>query len=184
MEISLGVAGPALVVPADAVESESHGATTLSFVWVATATPSGDSTVERRPIEVIARSGSNVAVKSGIQAGDKVVVSPQGLVAGGKVRPVAADTAAAASSDQTILVDDKGYNPSTITIPAGAPAHLKFVRKVEDTCATSVHFGELGIQADTPLNKPVMVDIPAQAAGKQLTFACPMDMYKGTVMVK
>ncbi|PMY00978.1 plastocyanin, partial [Pseudomonas sp. MPR-R2A5] len=38
--------------------------------------------------------------------------------------------------------------------------------------------------AETPLNKPVTVEIPAQKAGKEITFTCPMNMYKGKAVVK
>ena len=43
-------------------------------------------------------------------------------------------------------------------------------------------FPDLGIRRDLPLGVPVAVDVTAPASGN-LTFACGMDMLRGSVVV-
>jgi plastocyanin domain-containing protein len=59
---------------------------------------------------------------------------------------------------------------------------VSFVRTTDQTCATEVVFPDLGINQKLPLNQPVKVDVPTDAA-KTLTFQCGMGMYKGSVVV-
>ena len=46
------------------------------------------------------------------------------------------------------------------------------------------HLPDLGIRKTLPLNKAVTIDLPAQPAGKELRFTCPMNMLKGTAVAK
>jgi plastocyanin domain-containing protein len=79
-----------------------------------------------------------------------------------------------------------GFAPSSLSLPKGAVGStvpLTFVRTTEDTCAREVIFPEVGIKRDLPLNTPVTIDIPADAA-RTLVFQCGMGMYKGAVVVR
>jgi plastocyanin domain-containing protein len=87
------------------------------------------------------------------------------------------------SGDVKIEANQKGYVPPAVALKKGAPARLIFTRTSDDTCATEVVFPELKIKKDLPLNTPVTVDVPTDSA-RTLTFACGMDMFKGSVVVK
>ena len=181
MTIQVGKSQRRLVIPSSAVIDESRGVEVLSYAWVATPS-NGDFTVRRQEIVVGTRSNEFSEIVSGIKPGDQVVVAPQGLTGGAKVR--FANPAVPTARDTVIEIIETGYVPARITIEAGKPTTLTFVRKVAQSCATDVIFTALKISAETPFNKPVKVTIPAQASGTELTFACPMNMYTGTVVVK
>ncbi len=183
MEISIGRGAPKLVIPANAIQQESRGMETANYVWVATPSSGGASTVRRQEITVEGRSAEVVSVLSGLQQGDKVVVAPSGLVAGSSIRPVEAPSEDLPTGTQ-IEVTAEGFVPASIQIKAGTATKLTFVRKVDETCATEVVFKDLGIEAALRKDVPVTIEIPAQPAGKVLPFACAMDMVKGKVVVQ
>jgi len=180
LDIQVGDATPAVVVPTAAIQVEKQRA----YIWVASASTGGELTVTRQEVEVSARSGGFAAIRSGLKSGQRVVLSPEGLTVGDKVTSREEESPLSPDAPITIEVNESGYVPSSITLPSGKAATLIFIRKVESTCATSVDFPELRISADTPLNEPVTVNIPAQSSGKELSFACPMKMYKGKVIIK
>ena len=82
-----------------------------------------------------------------------------------------------------ITVDAKGYQPSSVSAPAGQLARLVFTRTTDDGCGQQLAFPSLGIQKDLPLNKPVSVDITMPASGS-VAFTCGMDMWRGSVVVQ
>jgi hypothetical protein len=82
----------------------------------------------------------------------------------------------------TIIVDEKGFHPSSVTFPKGKPARLLFTRKTDETCAKKVVFPELNITRDLPLHANVAIDIPTDTA-RTLTFQCGMWMYKSSVVI-
>jgi plastocyanin domain-containing protein len=85
-----------------------------------------------------------------------------------------------------VTVGEHGFAPSSLAAPKGAPGAtlpVTFLRTTDDTCAKEVVFPDLGIKKDLPLNTPVTVDVPADAA-RTLTFQCGMAMYKGSLLVK
>ncbi|MGH7281565.1 MAG: cupredoxin domain-containing protein [Polyangiaceae bacterium] len=89
----------------------------------------------------------------------------------------------AKSGPIAIRADDKGFTPSSVTLKQGAKASLVFTRTTDATCATSVVFPDLKIKKDLPLNTPVTIDIPTDAA-RSLTFTCGMAMFKGAVVIR
>lgn len=82
-----------------------------------------------------------------------------------------------------IEVQPTGFVPSSVHVPAEQVAHVRFVRKTDQTCAKEVVFPGLGIDKKLPLNHPVDVEIPAGHA-RTLAFACGMGMLKGKVVVE
>ena len=92
---------------------------------------------------------------------------------------------AAQSSGSDVLeisVTEKGFEPDRVQAPAGRPVTLRFTRKVAQTCADAVDVQGDPVRHMLPLNAPVDVKVTAPASG-QLAFACPMNMYRGAVVV-
>ncbi len=94
-----------------------------------------------------------------------------------------APASSAVSGRVAIRADDKGFTPSSITLAKDKPATLVFTRTTDDTCAKQVVFPDLNLKKDLPLNTPVDVDVPTSAP-RTLSFACGMNMFKGSVVVK
>ena len=81
-----------------------------------------------------------------------------------------------------ISVTEKGFEPDRIEAPAGRPVTLRFTRKIALTCADAVEVQGDPVRHMLPLNAPVDVKVTTPSSG-QLAFACPMQMYRGTVVV-
>ena len=81
-----------------------------------------------------------------------------------------------------VTANEKGFQPSTVTVKKGAPATLVFTRTTDDTCATKVVFPELSLEKDLPKNQPVAITVPTENA-RTLTFQCGMGMYKSSVVI-
>ena len=100
-------------------------------------------------------------------------------VAEGEAAKPAADTAA----DARVSVGSGGFSPARVTIPAGRASRIAFTRQDAENCASEVVFPELGIRRKLPAGESVVVELPAGPA-RELTFACGMNMYRGTVVVR
>ena len=89
----------------------------------------------------------------------------------------------AARQQVRIVIGPGGFEPAQVKLDAGAPAELTFVRKTEQTCATQVAVPAFGVPpTDLPLDAPVTIKLTPKKAGT-FTFACAMDMTKGTLVV-
>ncbi|HET7224779.1 MAG TPA: cupredoxin domain-containing protein [Candidatus Eisenbacteria bacterium] len=80
-------------------------------------------------------------------------------------------------------VTEDGFVPATVHVRRGAPLTLVVTRRTDATCATRAEFATLGRGYDLPLGKPVAIPIPTDSA-RTIRYACPMDMYKGKVIVE
>jgi plastocyanin domain-containing protein len=92
----------------------------------------------------------------------------------------------AAPGELRVIAGEHGFVPSSLAVPKGPPgsmATVNFLRTTDQTCATEVVFPELDLKKPLPLNKPVAIDLPGDAA-RTLTFQCGMGMYKGALLVK
>jgi plastocyanin domain-containing protein len=69
-----------------------------------------------------------------------------------------------------------------VTVPANQPVDLVFVRRVDDSCGEDVMIPALGIRRALPLNKEVVIRLPARQPG-ELTFSCGLDMLRGVIVV-
>jgi Cu+-exporting ATPase len=102
-------------------------------------------------------------------------------VAGGK--PPSQNSAPSAPSGvQTakILVGEQGYEPAKVTLRAGVPTRLTFVRITDKTCGTEVVFPSLNVKRALPLNQAVDIEFTPAKTG-DIAFACGMNMLHGTV---
>lgn len=93
---------------------------------------------------------------------------------------------AAARAPYEIDVTENGFEPADLPVPAGTPVTIVFARKTDATCAKKIVL-DTGdgnkIEKELPLNKAVEVAATFPKAGK-LTYACGMDMMKGTITVQ
>ena len=93
---------------------------------------------------------------------------------------------ASAGARYEIAVTEKGFEPEDLSVPAAKPVTIVFHRETDATCAKQIVL-ETGdgtkIQKDLPLNTPVEIATTFPKAGK-LTYACAMDMMKGTITVR
>jgi plastocyanin domain-containing protein len=108
------------------------------------------------------------------------------ILVGCKNESAAADKAQAPKCATCVVADEKGFTPSSLELKAGAKgetAELTFTRTSEDTCARDIVFPELSIKEPLPMNKPVKVRVPVDAA-RTLTFQCGMGMYKSSVVIR
>ena len=82
-----------------------------------------------------------------------------------------------------ITVGPNGFEPAHIELAEGVPTALTFVRQTEQTCATEVKIPEMGVPTTAlPLDKPVTITVRPAKTGT-FTFACPMDMIEGSLLV-
>lgn len=84
-----------------------------------------------------------------------------------------------------VIVTDAGFEPGDVTVPVGKPVILAFHRKTDRTCATEVVMTVDGtrIEKKLPLDEVVELPITFRTAGK-VTYACAMDMIRGTITVR
>jgi plastocyanin domain-containing protein len=81
-----------------------------------------------------------------------------------------------------VAVTERGFQPDRIQVASGEQVTLRFTRKAERTCADAVQIEGDPVKHVLPLNAPVDVKVTAPKAG-QLAFACPMNMYRGSIIV-
>ena len=81
-----------------------------------------------------------------------------------------------------VSVIEKGFEPVRVQVPAGREVVLRFTRKVAETCADAVLVQGDPVKHMLPKDKPVEVRLTAPKSG-EVRFACPMDMYRGAIVV-
>lgn len=176
-----GAAGAAVpVIPRSAVQNVGD----RTVVYLANPTESG--TFTEREVRLGEASGGQVEVASGVQPGDAVVTEGSFFVRAERerlgLRP-AAERGRTHVQSARIVVTEQGFDPARITVRAGAPARLTFIRTTDQTCATEVVFPSLRIKRPLPLNEPVVIEFTPSQAG-DIAFACGMNMLKGAVVVQ
>ena len=151
-----------------------------------------------REIDSLRSSGDQVEVRSGVQPGDTIVTDGSFFVRAERerlgLRPAGSSTQdrrntaatppsmAVDASNARIQVTERGFEPSSLKVRAGVPAHLTFVRTTDKTCGKDVVFPSMNIRRELPLNQPVVVEFTPQRG--DIEFACGMNMLKGTIVVE
>ncbi|MGE3345606.1 MAG: efflux RND transporter periplasmic adaptor subunit [Vicinamibacterales bacterium] len=193
VSIELDVTGDTgISVPGGAIQMLGEAA----VVYVETS----PGTFEERTVALGAQTSSGVRVLDGLLPGDAVVVAgsfalraererlgwappvPRTRRAVERPAPVVAPPAEAIPT-RVVEITQAGLVPARVTIPANQAVDLVFIRRVEETCGTDVVIPDLGISRDLPIDTRVTIRLPPQQPG-EVTFACGMNMLKGTVVVQ
>ncbi|HBE47784.1 MAG TPA: hypothetical protein DDW76_02950 [Cyanobacteria bacterium UBA11369] len=91
----------------------------------------------------------------------------------------------AANSDgiqEVNITVDGGYEPSRVVVNAGQLVRLNFLRRDPSACLEQVTFPDFHIAKDLELNRVTTVEFTPQKPG-QYTFACGMNMFRGSIEV-
>jgi plastocyanin domain-containing protein len=100
----------------------------------------------------------------------------------GKQGPPAEATQQDGVQTATVEINDKGFDPTSLKLKAGARAKVTYVRRTDETCAKEVVIKEYKINRKLPLNEPVTVEFtPLKGEG---AFACGIGMIKGKLIVE
>ena len=104
-----------------------------------------------------------------------------------EARPVRAASrrqpAAAQRAQGGTVKIDGGYSPASITVKAGRPVRLTFVRTEKSGCGDVVRIPALGVTRTLkPGQKTVVAFVPKKPG--TYAFTCGMNMYQGRVIVK
>jgi membrane fusion protein, heavy metal efflux system len=194
-DVSIDGAGPAAVAMIPRTAVQNVGDRTVVYL----ADPKQPGRFIEREVRLGERSGSGVAVLSGVQPGDRVVADGSfnvraerdrlGLrstepAVGTTPRPESRQPAGVPEPQSgKVLVTEKGYEPAKLTVRKGQPARITFVRTTDKTCGTEVVFPSLNIRRPLPLNEPVVIEFTAKTSG-DIGFVCGMNMLRGTVVVQ
>jgi plastocyanin domain-containing protein len=84
---------------------------------------------------------------------------------------------------ETMILVKGGYTPDTIIVNRGKPVRLNFRREETAGCSDKVIFEHFGKSADLPTGALVPVELMPNEAG-EFTFACPMGMFRGRLIVE
>ena len=182
-----------LRVPRNAVQNV--GDRTVVYL----ANPKEPGQFVEREVRLGQTSGEQVEVVSGVQPGDVVVTEgsffvraererlglrPAASTANGEV-PASSSGGRSREVAQTakVVVNEQGYEPAKVTLRAGSPARITFVRTTDKTCGTEVVFPSLNIKRALPLNEPVVIEFTPARSG-EIAFVCGMNMLHGTIVVQ
>ena len=84
--------------------------------------------------------------------------------------------------DVRVVVRD-GYEPSTISVEAGRPVRLHFVREETAACSERVVFESLGIERDLPAFETTVIEFTPSQPG-DYPFRCAKDVLRGRVVAQ
>jgi plastocyanin domain-containing protein len=88
------------------------------------------------------------------------------------------------SAVQEIKVTVKSeYSPDRIVVKKGRPVRLLFYREDDSECTAQVVIPDLKVKQDLAIKQETVVEFVPEKEG-QFTFACGMDMMKGTLVVE
>jgi uncharacterized protein len=83
-----------------------------------------------------------------------------------------------------IVVENYGYVPELLSLPANQPIELHLVTNDTRSCARAFTIPALNIMEILPQTGDTVIQIPAQSAGTSMQFACSMGMFGGKMVFK
>ncbi len=98
-------------------------------------------------------------------------------------KPKARQAQVQAGVQEVTVTVNGGYEPSQIVVQAGQPVRLKFDRRDPSSCLEEVRFPDFHISRTLPLNQVTAIEFTPSEPGTY-TFACGMNMFRGTVKVE
>jgi len=187
-------AAAATMIPSSAVQTVGD----RHVVFLVNAKEPGKFT--EREVRIASTSGEHVEVLAGTKVGDLVVAEGSFFLRAERERlgvrrpaagttstptaaPVTAGEPKPGGQTATVIVGDQGYEPARLTVRAGVPTRITFVRTSDKTCGTAVVFPTLNIRRELPLNQPVEIEFTPKKTG-EVQFVCGMNMLRGTVVVE
>jgi len=194
-DVSIEAAGAAsaALIPRAAVQNVGN----RTVVYA--ADPQQTGRFIERDVRLGDRSANDVFVLSGVQPGESVVADGSFAVRAERdrlglrpteppvgVTPRTESGQPAAVPQQQggkVLVTETGYEPAKLTLRAGQPRRMTFVRTTDTTCGTEVVFPSLNIRRPLPLNEPVVIEFTPKTSG-EIGFVCGMNILRGTVVVQ
>ena len=84
-------------------------------------------------------------------------------------------------NEYSLVITEKGFEPSSLKVKAGTPVTLKVTRKTNATCAREITVPSQKIKVELPLEKEVSVKLAALTKG-EVKFGCAMDLMVGGVI--
>ena len=84
---------------------------------------------------------------------------------------------------EAMILVKGGYTPDTIIVRRGRPVRLNFRREETASCSDKVIFADFGKSADLPTGETVPIELMPTKPG-EFTFACPMGMFTGRLIVE
>jgi RND family efflux transporter MFP subunit len=164
------------------------------------ADPARPGRFVERQVQLGPAMGQDVAVLSGLQAGDRLVTKGSFSLRAERERlgsgtigapahdhgPLPVDGAAAEGTNTSVqtwkvVVTGSGFEPSTISVRVGTPVRITFLRTTDQTCATEIVFPSLNIRRALPLNEPATIEFTPDTTGT-IAFACGMNMLRGAIV--
>jgi hypothetical protein len=140
------------------------------------------ATFTEREVRLGPAMGDQVEVLSGLSPGERIVAKGSFAVRAEAER-LGLRAPSSAAQGVRIAVTEKGFEPDRVSLRAGTPAQITFVRTTDKTCGTEVVFPSLTLKRTLPLNEPVMIEFTPATTG-DVAFTCGMNMLKGVVVVQ
>jgi RND family efflux transporter MFP subunit len=196
-DVSIETGGRASTTQVPRAAVQHVGDRTIVYI----ADPKQPGRFVEREVRLGAGTGHDAVVLSGVQAGDSIVTDGSfsvraerdrlGITPSAASRPTTAIVPTSAPSaerqsnvqEAKVLVTEQGYEPAKLTVRAGMPVRLTFVRTTDKTCGTEVVFPSLSIRRPLPLNQPVAIEFTPKTAG-EIGFVCGTNMFRGTLVVE
>jgi RND family efflux transporter MFP subunit len=191
------------------IETDSDGSTTRiprgavqhvgdrTIVYV--ADPQQPGRFIEREVRTGEGTGNDVIIVSGLQAGDRIVAEGSFSVRAEHDRvgmtpdtmseaPVATGPQARSAENPSVqqgkvIVAEQGFEPAKLTVRAGIPVRITFLRTTDKTCAKEIVFPSLNIRRPLPLDQPVAIEFTPKVPG-ELGFVCGMNMLRGTIVIE
>ena len=136
-----------------------------------------------RDVQVGRVVGERLEVVSGVKPGDSVVSQGSFYLRAEAERLGLRGAAAGQLQTARVVVTESGFEPAKVSLRAGVPASITFLRTTDKTCATEVVFPTLDIKRALPLNEAITIEFSPKQPG-EIAFVCGMNMLKGTVVVE